>query len=77
MRSIHGGRGTPYYFACIRGERDSEIEAFLIEKQSEAVAALKMAYELVVVTRLGMPDLVVALMWSFAKPDLREALDGW
>jgi hypothetical protein len=47
-----------------------EFETFLLEKQNEAVAALKEACEYVDTAQLGLSDLVVAAIWSFAKPDL-------
>jgi hypothetical protein len=50
--------------------KNVEVEAYLIERQNEAIAALKSAYESVAVTQLGLPDLVVAMIWSFAKPDI-------
>ena len=62
--------GTPYQLAWGRRNTDVEIETYLIGKQNEAVAALKEACEYVGATQLGLPDLVVAQVWSFAKPDL-------
>jgi hypothetical protein len=63
---------TPYQLAWrLSNERKNvEVEAYLIERQNEAIAALKSAYESVAVTQLGLPDLVVAMIWSFAKPDI-------
>jgi hypothetical protein len=42
----------------------------LIEKQNEAVIAMKEALEDIANAELGVPDLVTAIVWSFAKPDL-------
>ena len=69
VRTSRNGE-TPYQIARSLDDRNVEIETYLIEKQNEAVAALKEACEHVGVTQLGLPDLVVAQIWSFAKPDL-------
>ena len=71
VRNSRNG-STPYQLAWrLSDERKNvEVEAYLIEKQNEAIAALKAAYESVAVTQLGLPDLVVAWIWSFAKPDI-------
>ncbi len=68
-------RGTPYQMAWRWSNTNVEIETYLIEKQNEEVAALKEACESISATQLGLPDLVVAQVWSFAKPDLRAPDD--
>jgi len=52
-----------------RGEH-AEAKAYLLERQNEAVRAVKEANDDVFDTYLGLPDLVVVNIWSFAKPDL-------
>jgi hypothetical protein len=56
--------------ACAANYRDPEVEAYLIEKQNEAVNAMKEAFADVAHAELGFPDLVIANVWMFAKPDL-------
>lgn len=53
-------------------DADAEVTGFLLEKQTEAALAMKEAFENVADTQLGLPDLVVAYIWSFAKPVLWE-----
>lgn len=53
-------------------EECCEALGFLLEKQNEALRAMKEAFEDVSDTQLGLPDLVIAYIWSFAKPDLWE-----
>jgi hypothetical protein len=60
---------TPYQIACSLQDRNVEFETYLLEKQNEAVAALKEACECVDTAQLGLSDLVVAAIWSFVKPD--------
>jgi len=49
---------------------DHDIVAFLLETQNEAVRAIREAFDNVVDHQLGFPDLVVANIWRFVKPDL-------
>jgi len=51
---------------------DHETVTFLLEKQNEAVRAIREAFDDVVDAQLGLPDLVVANIWSFVKPNLLE-----
>ena len=70
VRKTNAGR-TPLQFALRRGFRVPELEAYLLARQTEAVDALKTAWEAVVNDQLGgLPDLVVAEVWGFALPDL-------
>lgn len=45
---------------------------FLLDKQRDAVPLLKESTERRFGTKIGLPDLVVAHIWQFAKPDLWE-----
>jgi len=51
-------------------DMDSEDVLFFEEKQNEAVRAIREAFDDAVDTQLGLPDLVIANIWSFVKPDL-------
>lgn len=50
--------------------RNLDVEGYLVEKQNEAVSAMKEAFETVADTQLGLPDLFTAILWSIAKPNL-------
>lgn len=61
--------GTPYQMVYNwLGFRHTGIEAFLLAKQNEALTLLREACDSL--AQLGLPDLVVAEIWAFAKPDL-------
>ena len=53
-----------------RPRRNVEVETYLIDRQNEAVDAMKEAFADVANTQLGLPDLVISNVWSFAKPDV-------
>jgi hypothetical protein len=61
---------TPIQHAWNSPKRDVEVKTYLIERQNEAVNAMKEAFEDIANTQLGLPDLVLANVWSFAKPDV-------
>jgi hypothetical protein len=51
--------------------RNVEVETYLLERQNEAVNAIKEASLCGRCNmQLGLPDLVIASVWNFAKPDL-------
>jgi hypothetical protein len=56
-------------------DENVDVEAYLLEKQNQAVAQLKEACDFVSGSQLGLPDLVVAEVWRFAKPHLWGATD--
>ena len=51
-------------------DENVEVIEYILERQNEVVLAMKEAFEDVADTQLGLPDLVIANIWSFAKPDL-------
>lgn len=64
---------TPYHLAWRMNhntENGRDTEEYLMEKQNEIVLLLKQTITEVADTQLGFPDLVIARVWSFAKPDL-------
>ena len=68
-----GDERTP--LQCIRPgrgqlRRNVEVEMYLLERQNEVVDTIKETFVDVAYTQLGLPDLVIANVWSFAKPDL-------
>lgn len=54
-------RGDPGHYDCL---------TFLEEKQNEAVQTTRDAFRAFVDMKLGLPDLVIAEVWSFVKPDV-------
>lgn len=58
---------TPYQLACGVRDRDADVERYLVEMQNEAISDLKEAVEDAAGKQLGLPDLVVAMVWSFVK----------
>lgn len=65
---------TPFQLAydtmnLVRQEHDVDRE-FFVEKQDEAIELVKAQVSYSMGTQLGLPDLVVANVWAFAKPDL-------
>jgi predicted NAD/FAD-dependent oxidoreductase len=61
---------SPYQLVWRLNRRNPDIERYLVEKQDEVVNAMKEAFEDVADAQLGLPDLVIARVWSFTKPDL-------
>jgi hypothetical protein len=59
---------APYQLARNTRYRNAEVETLLLERQNEAVNAMKEAF---VKTRLGLSQLVTPNVWSFAKQHLR------
>jgi len=49
---------------------NGNILRYLTDRQTEAVLAIREAFDLVVNEQLNLPDLVVALIWSFARPNV-------
>lgn len=49
---------------------ENRVDVYLLEQQDEAVNVIMEAFEDVAENQLGLPDLVTANVWSFAKPDL-------
>lgn len=61
---------TPYQLAWRMHRFPQYLGDYLVETQTNVVQELKETWESVAERKLGLPDLVVARVWSFAKPDL-------
>jgi len=64
---------TALYLASQREQVGrAEVVGFLLEKQNEVVCSIREAFDDVIDRQLSLPDLVVANIWGFVKPDLWE-----
>ena len=60
---------SPLKLACL-SHRHAEIKSYLLEKQTAAVQEIREAFDFAIGDQCGFPDLVQAVMWEFAKPEL-------
>lgn len=62
---------TPIQLACLNRHfvDDTKTMRYLFNKQNEALEALREAVEEVLEWDIGLPDLVIARIWRFARPE--------
>jgi len=75
LQKTAGGH-TALELAAERQTVDRDTVALLLEKQNEAVQSIRVAFDNVVGNQLGFPDLMVAQVWTFTKPDLWQPTEA-